>query len=111
MNIVWHASGLTRQSSIIVPVDGGVRSIDWTKAFMPATTLSLASCSAVSAWPGWLPAKWFRKLNSTVAPELDWVGLVAHTVALRLSTDAITCAAVTSLPPSPSFVMTGLKPA
>ena len=53
---------------------------------MPSSTAGESSCCWVSACPGPLPAKWFMKPNSTVAPELDWVGLVTHTVVLPDST-------------------------
>lgn len=112
MNTVRHASGRARQSFISVPVDGGVASMAWMNRVMPASTAGESSCAWVSGWPGPLPAKWFRNPNSTVAPELDWVGLVTHTVVFPDSTASSTSLTATSVRPvKPSRCISPRQPA
>ena len=57
MNIVLHTLSFAMQSSIIVPVLGGVRAIERMKRVIPCFTFGSFSWSRVSCSPGLLPAK------------------------------------------------------
>jgi hypothetical protein len=69
-------------------------------------------CWAPASKPGPLPAKEFMKPNRTVAPELDWVGLVIQTFVLPDSTAVRMSPICTSpRPVKPSLSISLFQPA